>query len=69
MVTVTIHHHREGALMTERGEAPSLDIIVKIIEQHGCKLVDIDLHNHVLNIEGPEAAQVECALALDHLLN
>jgi len=55
--------------MTERGEAPSLDIIVKIIEQHGCKLVDIDLHNHVLNIEGPEAAQVECALALDHLLN
>jgi hypothetical protein len=55
--------------MTEQGDAPSLDVIVKIIEQHGCKLVDIDLDNHVLNIEGPEAAQVECALALDKLLN
>ena len=55
--------------MTERENTPDLDIIIKTIEQHGCKLVDIDLDNHVLNIEGPEAAQVECALALDKLLN
>jgi hypothetical protein len=55
--------------MTESGDTPSLDIIVKTIEQYGCKLIDIDLDNHVLNIDGPEAAQVECALALEKLLN
>jgi hypothetical protein len=55
--------------MKEGGSTPSLDIIVKIIEQHGCKLIDVDLDKHILNIEGPEAAQVECALALDKLLN
>ncbi|MDJ0784394.1 MAG: hypothetical protein QNJ22_20690 [Desulfosarcinaceae bacterium] len=55
--------------MTDSANTPNLDIIVKTIEQHGCKLVDIDLDNHVLNIEGPEAAQVACALALEKLLN
>ena len=55
--------------MNSSASPPNLDIIVKTIEQHGCKLVDIDLDNHILNIEGPEAAQVECALALEKLLN
>lgn len=54
--------------MTESASTPSLDIIVKTVAQYGCKLVDIDLENHILNIEGPEAAQTECALALEKLL-
>jgi hypothetical protein len=60
---------QKGAPMTESGNTPSLDIVIRIIEQHGCKLVDVDLDKRILNIEGPEAAQVECALALDKLLN
>jgi chitinase len=55
--------------MTQNPDTPSLDIIVKTIEQYGCKLIDIDLENHILNIEGPEEAQTQCALALDRLLN
>lgn len=55
--------------MTDNANTPNLDLIVKTIEYHGCKLVDIDLDNHILNIEGPEAAQTACALALEKLLN
>ena len=55
--------------MTDSANTPSLDIIVKTVEQFGCKLVDIDLDHHILNIEGPEAAQTECALALEKLLS
>lgn len=55
--------------MTESANTPSLDIIVKTVEQYGCQLVDIDLDNHILNIEGPESAQTACALALEKLLN
>jgi hypothetical protein len=55
--------------MNESVDTPSLDIIVKTVEQYGCKLVDIDLDNHILNIEGPEAAQTACALALEKLLS
>lgn len=55
--------------MNESTNTPSLDIIVKTVEQYGCKLVDIDLDNHILNIEGPQAAQTKCALALDKLLS
>ena len=39
-----------------------------VVEQHGCKLVDIDFETHSLKIEGPEDAQAECALALEKVL-
>lgn len=52
-----------------QGDASLLTMITHVVEQHGCKLVDIDLENKTLNIEGPEEAKVACALALQDLLD
>ncbi len=45
-----------------------LTIVKNVVEQHGCRLVDIDFENHQINIEGPEDAQSRCALALEEIL-
>lgn len=45
-----------------------LTIVKNVVEQNGCRLVDIDFDNHILNIEGSEEAQAQCALALEEVL-
>jgi hypothetical protein len=45
-----------------------LTIVKNVVEQNGCRLVDIDFDNHVLNIEGSEEDQARCALALEEVL-
>lgn len=45
-----------------------LTIVTQIAEKHGCRVVDIDLENHVLNLDGPECNQVECAIELESVL-
>ena len=45
-----------------------LTIVNSVVEQHGCRLVDVDFENHILNIEGSEEAQARCALALENVL-
>jgi len=54
--------------MNELRDDQLLTIVKNIVEQHGCRLVDIDFETHRLNIEGPEDAQAECALALEKVL-
>jgi ribosome maturation factor RimP len=54
--------------MNELRDDQLLTIVKNVVEQHGCKLVDIDFETHSLNIEGPEDAQAECALALEKVL-
>lgn len=49
-------------------DAQMITIVKNVIEQHGCKLIEIDFENHVLNIEGSDDAQAACALALDDVL-
>jgi len=49
-------------------DAQMITIVKNVIEQHGCKLIEIDFENHVFNIEGPDDAQAACALALDDVL-
>ncbi len=41
-------------IMTDLSEAQILTIVKNTVEQHGCVLVDIDLGNKILNLEGPE---------------
>ncbi|MGB5984924.1 MAG: hypothetical protein WBG37_06425 [Desulfobacterales bacterium] len=53
----------------DKGDASILTLVTHVVEQHGCKLVDFDLENKLINIEGPEAAKVACALALQDLLD
>jgi hypothetical protein len=45
-----------------------LTIVKNVVEQNGCRLIDIDFDNHILNIEGSEEAQARCALALEEVL-
>jgi hypothetical protein len=50
-------------------ETRMFNLIKAVAEQRGCRLVDVDFENHTINIEGPEEAQLECATALERLMN
>lgn len=52
-----------------QGDTAMLTMITNLVEKHGCKLVEFDLENKVINIEGPEDAKVACAMALQDLLD
>ncbi len=54
--------------MAELDSAQMVTIVTQIVEKHGCRLVDIDLENKILNIEGSEEAKTQCALALQEVL-
>jgi hypothetical protein len=45
-----------------------LTIVKNVVEQNGCRLIDIDFDKHILNIEGSDEAQARCALALEEAL-
>ena len=45
-----------------------LTIVTNVVAQNGCRLVDIDFDNHILNIEGSEEDRARCALALEEVL-
>jgi hypothetical protein len=54
-------------IMNELRDDQLLTIVKNVVEQHGCHLVDIDFDTHILNIEGPEEAQAQCAVALEQV--
>jgi ribosome maturation factor RimP len=54
--------------MKELKEDQLLTIVKNVAEQHGCRLVDIDFDKHIVNIEGPDDAQAQCAVALEQVL-
>lgn len=45
-----------------------LNVLKTTVENHGCRIVDIDLDNHVINLDGPEDAVAACALAITKLV-
>jgi hypothetical protein len=58
----------EGRHMKELREDQLLTIVKNVVEQNGCRLVEIDFEKHILNIDGPEEAQARCAVALQDVL-
>ena len=44
-------------MTSELNEAQLLTIVKNTVEQHGCQLVEIDLENKTLHLEGPETAK------------
>ena len=54
--------------MKEMREDQLLTIVKNVVEQNGCRLVEIDFERHILNIDGPEEAQARCAVALQDVL-
>ena len=49
-------------------ESQVLTLIKDIVANHGCRIVDIDLENQVINIEGPEDAKMQCAVDIDRIM-
>jgi hypothetical protein len=45
-----------------------LTIVKNVVEQNGCRLVEIDFDKHILNIEGSDEDQARCAVALEEVL-
>ncbi|MBT8366762.1 MAG: hypothetical protein KJP23_18885 [Deltaproteobacteria bacterium] len=56
-------------MTSELNEAQRLTIVKNTVEQHGCQLVEIDLENKILHLEGSETAKVKCAQALAKVLD
>ncbi len=46
-----------------------LNMVKTTVENHGCTIVDVDLENHVLNLDGPDEAVEACALAIANLVD
>jgi hypothetical protein len=61
-------HWKAKDPMSELKNDQLLTIVTQIAEKHGCKIVDIDLENHTLNLDGPECNQVACAIELESVL-
>ncbi len=45
-----------------------ITIVKNVVEQNGCRLIEIDFETHTLHIDGPEENQVACAVALQDVL-
>jgi hypothetical protein len=46
-----------------------LNVLKTTVENHGCSIVDVDLENHVINLDGPDDAVAACALAIAKLVD
>lgn len=49
-------------------EATFLNALKMTVEHHGCSIVDFDLENHTINLDGPEEAVDACAQAIAELV-
>ena len=52
----------------EMTEATFISMVSQIVEEHGCKIVDIDFDSKRLNLDGPDTAVADCARALAEML-
>lgn len=55
--------------MTLMDEATFLNVLKMTVENHGCTIVDFDLENHIINLDGPDEAVNACALAISKLVD
>jgi hypothetical protein len=54
--------------MTTTETAAILTLINRIAQAHGCTLTDVNLEDHIIDLEGPDDNKVACALALEEAL-
>ncbi|MFH1985453.1 MAG: hypothetical protein ABIL58_26755 [Pseudomonadota bacterium] len=50
--------------MMDNDSTAQLNVIVSVVEKHGCRLVDMNFDTYQINLDGPEEKQAACALAL-----
>jgi len=44
-----------------------LNVLKTTVENHGCTIIDVDLENHIVNLDGPDDAVAACARAISEL--
>ena len=49
-------------------ETQFFSLVSTITSQHGCRLVDIDVDKHIINIVGPPESEYACAAELEEIL-
>ena len=54
--------------MDDMNDPQILTLVTNVVEKHGCKLIDVDLENRIIDLEGPDDAKVNCAIALEEVL-
>ena len=46
-----------------------LNVLKTTVENHGCTIIDVDLENHIVNLDGPDDAVADCARAISELVS
>jgi len=46
-----------------------LNVLKTTVENHGCTIIDVDLENHIVNLDGPDDAVAACARAISELVS
>ena len=44
-----------------------LNVLKTTVENHGCTIIDVDLENHIVNLDGPDDSVAACARAISEL--
>lgn len=45
------------------------NLLKETVENHGCRIVDIDFENHNINLDGPDDAVEACSIAIANLFS
>lgn len=54
--------------MMDAESTAQLNLIMKVVEKHGCRLVDVDFETYKIDLDGPEDKKAVCALELAKVL-
>ncbi len=54
--------------MTELTREQTIQLISTIVAKHGCKILEMDVDNYILNIDGPVEARDRCVKELELFL-
>ncbi|MBC2737739.1 MAG: hypothetical protein HF981_25500 [Desulfobacteraceae bacterium] len=46
-----------------------LNVLKTTVENHGCTIIDVDLENHIVNLDGSDDAVADCARAISELVS
>ncbi len=55
-------------MIEDLNEMQIMQLITTIVNRHGCRIVEMDIANRILNIDGPEEARTACAGELEMFL-
>ncbi len=55
--------------MEKQSEAALFTMLKHTVESHGCKIVDVDLETHRIDIDGPDEKVPACAEAIERIVN